>query len=48
LGIQIFQDVMLCLWVSGCQWFEGSWCLHSGSSSLLGLIDPEDEGTLIV
>jgi hypothetical protein len=47
--IHIILDVMLHLWVSGHQHFEGSWCLHfQGSSSLkimlLELFDPEYKG----
>ena len=41
--LQALFDMMWCLWVGGSWYFKEMWFLHL--QGLLGLLDPEDEGT---
>jgi hypothetical protein len=48
---QVFWDVVGCCWVSSSRRFERSFCVPQGQtfqSVLLGLLDPEDEGTTLL
>jgi hypothetical protein len=42
MQVRVFWDMTLCLWASTSRRFEGS------QVHLIGLLDPEDEGTTIL